>query len=873
MAGKDLELKVRLSAEINELRKALKEATGEFAKVRDSAKKAGSGNPLGGLGDAVKSLRNQVLGLVTAFGAIQGLKNIVRIADDFQQVNARLRLVTSSSEEFARAQAEIFRIAQESRQPLGDVTDLYAKLARSTKDLNVSQSALFRVTETVNKAIGLSGSSAEAAQAALVQFGQGLASGTLRGEELNSILEQTPRLAQAIADGLGKPVGELRKLGEQGELTGGQILTALLKTSEQIDKEYSQLPRTVGQAVTQLRNDVARTLGETNLTPLTGAIDELRRIITDPAIQEGLASLAQGFVNTFGKAAEIVAGLNYLLRGSSNEVIRIDDEIGDVDEEIKDLQYVLTQARFARINAFDDVSAFASDAEVNAKIAELVQKRADLVRQLEGLYNKKGEADVAARRAAEEEKKRLDAEGKRLEAEANKTKQDREAAEVAAKAEKDRLKSIGDIIANLEEEAATTGKTAAEIAQYQLAQLGATDADKARAAQLSATIQALEDKAAAEKKAIEEAEKAAARQKEIAKELADVQNQLLRLDGGNVEARRNELNAEFDQLIRDLESKGDVAGVSLVRRLINTEVAAEQVAQLEKKIGEALDRLGQREQSIDVGIQAGQLNQPAAQEELQSARAQAVSELQQLRAELASLVATDAPGAAEALAAVDEKLRQIGQDSMVGAAAAVRDLRAELASLQESIGGDAINALTDSLTTFFDDLVTGGKSGSDALKDFARNFALSMAQIATRALATYAVLQLLDAVYPGLGRATAAGMSASVNHGGGIVGRTALKRKVDPMLFAGAPRYHAGGVAGLRPGEVPAILQKGEEVLSKSDSRNVMNGGGQQRGGGTRIVNVIDPNMMQDYLSTPAGEQVILNIIQRNGGSVKQVLA
>ena len=127
-------------------------------------------------------------------------------------------------------------------------------------------------------------------------------------------------------------------------------------------------------------------------------------------------------------------------------------------------------------------------------------------------------------------------------------------------------------------------------------------------------------------------------------------------------------------------------------------------------------------------------------------------------------------------------------------------------------------------------------------------------------------------MFPGSGRTVAAsgGVIGGVSHSGGMAGQ-GVSRRVDPLVFAGAPRYHAGGMVGLKPDERPAILQTGEEVLSRGDSRNAANGG---RGGGSgyRIVNVLDPALVSSYLESAAGEKTILNVIQRNPSQVRQVI-
>jgi hypothetical protein len=99
---------------------------------------------------------------------------------------------------------------------------------------------------------------------------------------------------------------------------------------------------------------------------------------------------------------------------------------------------------------------------------------------------------------------------------------------------------------------------------------------------------------------------------------------------------------------------------------------------------------------------------------------------------------------------------------------------------------------------------------------------------------------------------------------------TGPARAVNPLLFAGAPRYHSGGMVGLRPDERPAILQTGEEVLSRADPRNQANGGG---GANVRIINTVDPALAAEYFDTPAGEKTFINLISRNAATMRNVLA
>src|SRR5690606_14189052 len=126
----------------------------------------------------------------------------------------------------------------------------------------VSQGRLLTVTEAIGNAMAISGGSASAMQAALTQLGQGFASGTLRGEELNSVMEQTPRLARAIADGLGITTGRLREMGKAGELTAEAVLQALESQAAVLAREVEGSATTVAQAWVKLGNAATFAAGE-----------------------------------------------------------------------------------------------------------------------------------------------------------------------------------------------------------------------------------------------------------------------------------------------------------------------------------------------------------------------------------------------------------------------------------------------------------------------------------------------------------------------------------------------------------------------------------------------------------------------------------
>jgi tape measure domain-containing protein len=169
----------------------------------------------------------------------------IRAADAVTTLHNSLKLATGSAEKAGQAYESLFAIAQRSRVSFTELGGTFASISRAGQELGVSQQRLLTVTEAIGNAMTISGGSAQSMQAALVQLGQGLSSGTLRGEELNSVMEQAPRLAKALADGLGVPIGKLREMGAAGQITAEQVISALESQSKTLATEVTGATLTV----------------------------------------------------------------------------------------------------------------------------------------------------------------------------------------------------------------------------------------------------------------------------------------------------------------------------------------------------------------------------------------------------------------------------------------------------------------------------------------------------------------------------------------------------------------------------------------------------------------------------------------------------
>lgn len=212
----------------------------------------------------------EAIGLSSALTAV---KAAIGKADEWTNLNNRLRLVTQGQAQFAAAQADVIRIAGAARQPLGATAELYQRIAMNQEATGLSGAALARVVETISKTMVISGSTSAGAEAALVQLGQAFASGTLRGEELNSVMEQAPALAQAIAKGLNVPIGKLRELGAAGKLSSQQVISALQSQAGAVDEAFGKMAATVGQSLTLFNNNLQVMIGRAD--EATGASQAL----------------------------------------------------------------------------------------------------------------------------------------------------------------------------------------------------------------------------------------------------------------------------------------------------------------------------------------------------------------------------------------------------------------------------------------------------------------------------------------------------------------------------------------------------------------------------------------------------------------------
>lgn len=431
------------------------------------------------------------------------------------------------------------------------------------------------------------------------------------------------------------------------------------------------------------------------------------------------------------------------------------------------------------------------------------------------------------------------------------------------------------------EERAAQGRAGA--APKVVAAGGQTGLDPAREKALHDEIQRQKDEADKEsKKAAEKAAKERIKlETDVAEELARIDDDIAEQKALTIEEKLALIEREYRDLFVKLEKLGgpdSLVGRAKVDELIELRKKAEMEKLISEQKKAALDEIKKKEEEVNRLIEVRDIQIDAVNAKIDSglmtelegrkeiARIQEASNPSIITASQAvidMIAAIKDPEARAALEAMSAKMGLVQTNARMTA----EELRKNQVLEQWAEGGANIAmAFTDAVAAT-GDLSDGFRAARDAFRQFASDFLREIVMMILKQ-------QLLNAMKSagGVWGQAAGAVGGAVAHTGGVIGYTSLpQRNVDPRIFRGARRYHGGGFPGLRSDEVPAILQTGEEVLTRDDPRNAMNGGG---GGGAaqpaqpaivKIVNSFDSlSVVSDALNTQEGEQMVMNIVRKN---------
>lgn len=204
---------------------------------------------------AASGLVSKLKGLAAAYVGLQSSQKLISLSDTWTQTTARLDRMNDGRQTTPEVQDMIFQAAQRSRGDYQESVDMAAKLGTLAPDAFDSTKEVVAFTEQINKQFALAGTSAQGAQAAMLQLTQAMSSGVLRGEELNSVLEQAPTIAKSIADYMGVNIGQMRELASEGKITANVVKAAVFDAAEETNAAFEAIPLTFGQAMTMVKNE------------------------------------------------------------------------------------------------------------------------------------------------------------------------------------------------------------------------------------------------------------------------------------------------------------------------------------------------------------------------------------------------------------------------------------------------------------------------------------------------------------------------------------------------------------------------------------------------------------------------------------------
>lgn len=270
----------KMDEQMNTIEASISKAHSKQEQFTDSIRE--SSTAAGGLWDKLK-------GVAATVGGITAIEKLVDLSDNLAGTNARLSLIVDDGGSVADLEKKIMASAKRSRAAYTDTAAAVSKLGLMAADAFGNNDELIQFTELINKQFTIAGTSATEASNAMLQLTQAMASGVLRGDELNSIFEQAPTIIQSIADYLDVPIGKIREMASEGEITADIVKNSMFAAADDINSKFSTMPMTWGQVFTQAGNIALQAL-----QPLLNGINWLANNIS--IVGPAVLGLAGAFV-------------------------------------------------------------------------------------------------------------------------------------------------------------------------------------------------------------------------------------------------------------------------------------------------------------------------------------------------------------------------------------------------------------------------------------------------------------------------------------------------------------------------------------------------------------------------------------------------
>ena len=282
---------MQVNATVNKISTNIINITNNQQKFNDEVKEGAN---------STDNLLGKVRSLAGAYLGFQGIKALVNTSDQFVQTTARLNMMNDGLQSTAELQEMIYQSAQRSRASYADTANAVAQLGNRAKNAFNSNEEVIAFSEQLNKMFTIAGSSQEEMSSATLQLTQALGSGVLRGEEFNAVFEAAPNVMQAVADYIGKPIGELKDLASEGEITADIVKKAMFAAADETNAKFESMPMTWAQVWTTISNAVLMA-SQPILTAINWIANNLD--IIGPIVLGIAAAIGVYAIGTYGVAA------------------------------------------------------------------------------------------------------------------------------------------------------------------------------------------------------------------------------------------------------------------------------------------------------------------------------------------------------------------------------------------------------------------------------------------------------------------------------------------------------------------------------------------------------------------------------------------
>lgn len=817
---------IRIRGDARGVEAAAERANKALGKLRTDV-----GKSLQGLGGEVFSLRGAIAGLLGGFSFATVIRSTVEAEAVTKQLEARLRSTG--------------RTAEFTAEQLGEMAD------RLRDGTTFDDEAVAQAQTTLLTFGNVAGEAFDQALTSALDLSSGL------GVDLSSAAEtvgralQSPEKAARALRSANIILTEAQENQIKSLVEAGRSAEAQEIILDRLQSAYGGAAKAAGDGLGGALADLKNAAGDLlegeggSLTAVTAGVNNLAEVLKSESTREafqaftaaaldaaaGLASLGVNVINLFRdlSPAEVI----------SNEIRLIDEALAASSFLGKPIKFLAQnedelKALRAELVAQGDALRAAND-PAGALTREITQLGAAYA-ELQKVLASGAITDPAPLRATEQQAAQILARIKTLREQQN--------ASVVVPPP-----SGGNDVPLDPQAAARAAAEAAKLAE-RIADASAQAQAGIFAAELARSQAALEASYAARRIEIEQyyADKLALDQAGIDQEIAARTEALTRADAaeririeGELEALRIRRVAAAEQNVRD-----EAAAITAERERL----AKDNLDRITQEIDAVTRRFEAAQQAAANRVITGDATAGEAQAATREAADAATAALQRLRAELAPLATSDAPEAQRALEALDEALLGLGDATLTPFQRAIRALRGEISSLEENFPRDLLLGAADDLGGAFKTVLKNINDVDEAAKGFVDGLKERVLDLITQQLGN----QLIESLFGGLLGSKSGGpglielglnslgglFGARVQHQGGIVGQGGSTRAVPALAFAGAPRFHSGGFPGLRSNEVPTVLERGEEVLTRRDPRNALNGGlrgaVQQAGGGGTVV-------------------------------------